>query len=135
MLILGTDDSDGIQDRIRRDDFIFGFAGDDRLEDDLRMGGTPPSDDFFFGGAGNDSIYSIYGDDVLNGQRGNDELDVVFDTERRVEVNGGKGFDSLTLWGFNEDRVTIKIHEQRTVVEQGDCRVVIDNSVEEWSFY
>lgn len=133
--ILGTEGSDNILDRTRSDDFIFGFAGKDLLEDSIEMGVTQPSDDMFFGGKGNDHINSLFGNDQLYGGQGNDEFCVWKDNDRRVLVDGGIGRDTLTLWGFDEDRASIKFHENRTVVEQGSNKVVILDNVEHWEFY
>lgn len=135
MQILGTNERDYLQDRIGSDDFVFGFAGPDELEDDLRMTGQQPSDDYFYGGTGHDSIFSILGSDHIFGQRGNDDLDVMKGGDKRVVVHGGRGHDTMTLWDFDEDRVDIKVHDRRTVVEQGGNKIVIHHDVEEWHFF
>jgi Ca2+-binding RTX toxin-like protein len=135
MKILGDGSDNYLQDKIGSDDFVFGFGGDDTIEDDLRMSGQRPSDDHFYGGRGRDHLSSLLGSDRLYGQGGNDELDVWKGGVKRVIVDGGGGEDFLTLWGFDEDRATVRIHEHRTVVEQGSNKVVIHTDVEHWEFF
>lgn len=136
MDIYGTEETDTIQDNVGTDDFIFGFGGDDRLEDNLDMGGTVPSNDVFFGGTGNDSIFSILGSDELYGGAGHDELDIMkAGGAKRVVADGGNGLDHLTLWDFNENTATVTVHGNRTVVEQGNTKIVIFDNVESWDFF
>lgn len=135
MIITGSNVRDYLQDRIGKDDFVFGFDGRDYLEDDTRMSGQPPSDDYYFGGSGGDRIASMLGSDILFGQGGADEFDIWKGGEKRVIVHGGQGVDSLTLWDFDSDRAIVKVHEKRTIVEQGGTKVVIHDSVDHWEFF
>lgn len=135
MIITGTDRRDYLQDKIGKDDFIFGFDGRDYLEDDMRMSGQRPSNDYYYGGSGADRIASMFGSDFLFGQGGIDEFDVWKGGDKRVFVHGGQGFDSLTLWNFDSERATVKIHDHRTVIEQGGTKIVVHDSVEYWEFF
>lgn len=135
MIFFGTDALDIIQDKIGKDDFIFGLDGPDQLEDDIRMTFTPESNDVYFGGRGHDSIWTFFGNDRLNGQRGSDNFDVCFGGDKRVVVDGGRGQDSLMLWDFDIHKVQIRERGQTTIIEQGETKVIVHQDVETWEFF
>ena len=81
--------------QLQASDFIFGGAGDQRLNGSNR-------DDDLFGGDGNDNIGSGIGDDRLFGENGNDVFRVGFSGNQLYD--GGEGIDTVSyLFGANVD--------------------------------
>lgn len=133
--IYGTNKVDDLQGRIFSDDFVFGFGGDDTLQDDMSPSTTiPDSNDVYFGGYGNDHIDSTDGSDQLYGGFGDDEL-CVWRHPGKILVAGGKGVDDLTLWDFDANKADVREFRNHTVVEQGHSKVVILDNVETWIFF
>jgi Ca2+-binding RTX toxin-like protein len=87
-----------------RGDFIFGFAGNDRIE-----GFT--GDDHLFGGIGNDIITDSSGNDYLDGGDGNDTLkggvgnDVIYGRNGTDAIDGGAGNDIIDAGNDNDTNV------------------------------
>jgi hypothetical protein len=75
------------------DDFIFGRDGNDMLIDG-------DGNDYVRGGKGDDFFSNSIGNDTLLGNAGNDTFqlfDLFWIAPRRVEIDGGKGYDVVNL--------------------------------------
>lgn len=124
---VGTHKSDILVGYIDEDRFVFGLEGNDWIG---RIDHVAPSDDWLYGNEGDDYLYSFTGNDRLFGNTGSD-LAVIYHHDGITRFDGGKGFDQARLIGFS-DEATITEYNHRTVITDGDCKVVLRN-VEEWS--
>jgi Ca2+-binding RTX toxin-like protein len=131
--IAGGNGNDEISGAGGNDYYLFGESGDDNIfggdGNDTIDGGE--GDDKIFGGDGKDLIYASSGHDIINGGDGDDKVYLAakvlidtqilnggsgndtflgssFDTDVRVNIQGGKGVDKLELRNGDLSHITIK---------------------------
>ncbi len=98
--VIGTPGNDVAVEGTARADVIAALDGDDTV-----IGG--PGDDVMFGMAGDDRMLGGQGADTMLGGDGDDEFRIYSDWQVGDVIDGGAGFDKITLAGGGELTATL----------------------------
>lgn len=89
-------------------------------------------DDFIFGFRGDDTLISGIGNDSLFGGQGDDTFIICPQTDAVVYIDGGRGFDTISL---SRDVIDIETVGNKMVIHYDYDMIIIADKVEqiEWS--
>jgi Ca2+-binding RTX toxin-like protein len=94
-LDIGTADDDFLFTSGPLMNVVYGYNGDDTIQDTTAKGVIDSGRDGLFGNAGDDIIYTHAGHDVVGGGDGNDTL--ITDNQSNVLLRGGSGDDTAII--------------------------------------